>query len=92
MKYEVCVPMNAMHLVHWAYETQEYNKMLSRWNLIEVQIQSYAMYLVHSTLQNRKSINRTYLVVYGGSGICTWIVFAVMLEGNSARTLRITSA
>lgn len=33
-----------------------------------------------------------YLVVYLGSGICTAIVFAVMFEGNSARTLIITSA
>jgi hypothetical protein len=35
---------------------------------------------------------KEYLVVYFGSGICTMIVFAVMLEGNSADTLRITSA
>ena len=33
-----------------------------------------------------------YLTVYLGSGICTEIVFAVMVEGNSAYTLRITSA
>lgn len=33
-----------------------------------------------------------YLVVYVGNGISTKIVLAVMLEGNSARIFRITSA
>lgn len=41
-----------------------------------------------------REVNRSeeYLVVYVGSGICTSIVFALMLEAYSARTFRITSA